>query len=212
MKPTKTYLWIELLLLFVLIPTSFVFSYSVWIKIILGLGGLIYTLWWLRKASLLALKPRKGLDWKQFAKRTGISFIFIALITAVYVWWIDPKALFYVPLNKPRLYVVILFIYTFLSVWPQEVLYRTFFINRYEGLFQNRALLIGANALVFSLAHLFFKNTLVMVLTLVGGVLFALTFIRFRSTTVVSIEHALYGNWLFTVGMGQMLAFPGMEA
>jgi hypothetical protein len=28
---------------------------------------------------------------------------------------------------------------------------------------------------------------------------------------LVSIEHAIYGNWLFTVGMGQMLAFPGME-
>ncbi|MAK35391.1 MAG: CPBP family intramembrane metalloprotease, partial [Flavobacteriaceae bacterium] len=30
--------------------------------------------------------------------------------------------------------------------------------------------------------------------------------------TLVTIEHALYGNWLFTVGMGQMLAFPGMES
>jgi hypothetical protein len=25
---------------------------------------------------------------------------------------------------------------------------------------------------------------------------------------LVSIEHAIYGNWLFTVGMGEMLAFP----
>jgi hypothetical protein len=26
------------------------------------------------------------------------------------------------------------------------------------------------------------------------------------------MEHALYGNWLFTVGMGEMLAFPGAES
>ena len=135
----------------------------------------------------------------------------IAGLTIAYVLWVDPQALFYVPMNDPRLYVIILFVYTFLSVWPQEVLYRTFFINRYEGLFGNRAVLVGVNAVVFSLAHLFFRNTLVLVLTLIGGVLFALTFLKFRSTTMVSVEHAIYGNWLFTVGMGQMLAFPGME-
>jgi hypothetical protein len=25
---------------------------------------------------------------------------------------------------------------------------------------------------------------------------------------LTSIEHAIYGNWLFTIGMGEMLAFP----
>jgi membrane protease YdiL (CAAX protease family) len=68
------------------------------------------------------------------------------------------------------------------------------------------------NAIVFSLAHIFFKNTLVLVLTFIGGLLFAYTFVKTKSTTLVSIEHALYGNWLFTVGMGEMLAFPGQEA
>jgi membrane protease YdiL (CAAX protease family) len=71
--------------------------------------------------------------------------------------------------------------------------------------------LVFINGVLFSLAHLFFRNTLVSVLTFLGGLLFALTFLKYKSTLLVSIEHALYGNWLFTVGMGQMLAFPGME-
>ena len=211
MKPAKNYLWLELILLFVVIPASFVLPYLIWIKIGLGLAGFGYALWWLRNAGLLNIKPKAGLNWAAFAKRTALLMIPIAGLTIAYVLWVDPQALFYVPMNDPRLYVIILFVYTFLSVWPQEVLYRTFFINRYEGLFGNRAVLVGVNAVVFSLAHLFFRNTLVLVLTLIGGVLFALTFLKFRSTTMVSVEHAIYGNWLFTVGMGQMLAFPGME-
>jgi membrane protease YdiL (CAAX protease family) len=67
------------------------------------------------------------------------------------------------------------------------------------------------NAVLFSLAHIFFKNTLVLILTFIGGFLFIHTYSKTKSTTLVSIEHALYGNWLFTIGMGLILAFPGME-
>jgi membrane protease YdiL (CAAX protease family) len=64
------------------------------------------------------------------------------------------------------------------------------------------------NAIFFSLGHLFFKNTLVIVLTFLGGLLFAFTFNKTKSTLLVSIEHAIYGCWLFSVGMGSMLGFP----
>jgi membrane protease YdiL (CAAX protease family) len=64
------------------------------------------------------------------------------------------------------------------------------------------------NAALFSLAHVFFKNALVMLLTFTGGILFALTFRKTKSTLLVSIEHSIYGCWLFTVGMGEILGFP----
>jgi len=48
-------------------------------------------------------------------------------------------------------------------------------------------------------------------LTFIGGVLFAYTYQKTKSTALVAIEHAVYGNWLFTVGMGEMLAFPGVN-
>jgi membrane protease YdiL (CAAX protease family) len=103
---------------------------------------------------------------------------------------------------------MILFIYSFFSVYPQELIYRTFFFQRYESLFRSNLVFTLVNAAVFSLAHIFFKNTLVMLLTFIGGILFALTFKKTKSTLLVSIEHAIYGCWLFTVGMGAMLGFP----
>jgi membrane protease YdiL (CAAX protease family) len=93
-------------------------------------------------------------------------------------------------------------------VYPQELIYRTFYFQRYSKLFNNNSLFIFINAIVFSLAHIFFRNTLVIVLTFLGGLLFALTYSKTQSTLLVSIEHAVYGCWLFTVGMGEMLGFP----
>jgi membrane protease YdiL (CAAX protease family) len=48
----------------------------------------------------------------------------------------------------------------------------------------------------------------VLAFTFIGGILFAYTYQKTKSTLLVSIEHAIYGCWLFTVGMGTMLGFP----
>lgn len=205
------YLAIEFFVIFFLIPISFAVNYWVALKAAIALLGLAYILYILFRKERIKLNIKRGIRWKHFLKRLVVTFVIVAIVTTAFVWWQAPESLFYVPMNKPELFIFILFVYTFLSVWPQELIYRTFYFKRYEGLFKSKSLFIFVNAIAFSLAHIFFRNTLVMVLTFIGGILFAWTYLKFRSTTMVSIEHALYGNWLFTVGMGEMLAFPGME-
>lgn len=175
------------------------------------LVGFVYILYILRRSDVINFAIRKGLNWTSFLRRISLTFIVVALATTFFVWFQDKEALFYVPKHNPGLFIVIVGVYTIVSVWPQELIFRTFFFERYAVLFRNKSLLVFVNAIVFSLAHLFFRNTLVLILTFVGGLLFGYTYMKYRSTTAVSIEHALYGNWLFAVGMGQMLAFPGME-
>ena len=202
----------EFLLFFAILPVSFVWNYPVWIKGILALLGLAYIVFRLVKDPSKPLKFHRNYDLQKFWKRVGVQFIVVALVTTGYVYYLAPESLFCVTRNDPRLFVVILGIYTFLSVWPQELIYRTYFFSRFESLFPKKGILIFVNAIVFSLAHIFFRNTLVTILTFIGGLLFAYTYFKTRSTLLVSIEHALYGNWLFTVGMGDMLAFPGMDS
>ncbi len=202
---------LELLFLFVLLPISFLLSYPIFIKVGLTVVGFIYILFHLKRSGLLKLKfPDKSI-WKPFWRETVIKLAIVILITSLYVFWVAPDKLFSVVIKKPYLWVVILFIYTFLSVWPQEIVYRTFFYDRYEKLINNKLLFIFVNAVLFSLAHLFLRSFLVLLLTFLGGLLFAFTYQKTKSTTLVSIEHAIYGNWLFTVGMGEMLAFPGAD-
>ena len=130
------------------------------------------------------------------------------MLTTVYVYVTDSTKLFIVVRSKPLLWLCIVFFYSTFSVYPQELIYRTFFFSRYEALFKNKKLFLFMNAIVFCLAHFFFKNTLVLILTFLGGLVFAWTFQKTRSTLLVTIEHAIFGSWLFTVGMGEMLGFP----
>ncbi|MEW7277457.1 type II CAAX endopeptidase family protein [Aquimarina sp. 2201CG1-2-11] len=207
----RLYRGIELLLLFVIVPLSLLLDYHFLFKVVSAFIGFGYILYILRKNGLLKLKLPEKLDWKLFWKETIVKLAIIMLITGLYVFWVAPDKLFAVMLKKPGLWFVILFVYTFLSVWPQEIIYRTFFYNRYKELITNKWLMFFINAILFSLAHLFFRSVLVQLLTFIGGLLFAYTYHKTKSTMLVSIEHAIYGNWLFTVGMGEMLAFPGVE-
>jgi membrane protease YdiL (CAAX protease family) len=87
-------------------------------------------------------------------------------------------------------------------VLPQEIIFRLFFFERYRGIFKTRELMIIASGLAFGLAHIIFENWVAALLCAVGGILFAMTYTRHRSLALVSLEHALYGDFVFTVGLG----------
>lgn len=209
MKLQRTsYKLTELFLLFIVLPVSLVLEYSPYIKIGLLLSGFVYVIWILLKVEKQKFIINKLLNWTQFWRRTLVLLLAICVLTIVYMFFTDASKLFFVVKTKPLLWIVIVFVYSAFSVYPQELIFRTFFFLRYECLFKDSSLFIFINAIIFCLAHLLFKNTLVLLLTFLGGILFAMTFQRTRSTLLVSIEHAIYGSWLFTVGMGEMLGFP----
>ncbi|PHS04273.1 MAG: CPBP family intramembrane metalloprotease [Kordia sp.] len=203
----KLRLYIEFLLLFILIPISLAFEYNTILKLFfLFLGG-VYVLVYLIKNKLIHfIKP--NINWKLFFKVVIPRFIIIATFSTVYIYYFKRANFFEMPLNNPKLWLLILGVYSLFSVTLQECMYRTFYFHRFEKIFKNKTYLIIINALVFSLAHSFLKNWLILLFTFVGGVLFALTYFKTRSTLLVCIEHALYGFWLFTVGIGKELAFP----
>jgi len=205
---SKLYKILELVVLFISVPISFLFNFSPFIKLFIGVFGFAYVVYVLLKVEQLKFKISTQLNWKLFFRETIIKLLIIITITTFFVWVKDKSQLFFVLKNKPLLWITILFIYSFFSVYPQELIYRTFFFKRYQVLVKSSSIFIFINALVFALAHLLFKNTLVLILTFLGGLLFAYTFKKTKSTLLVSIEHAIYGCWLFTVGMGDMLGFP----
>ena len=202
------YRFVELFLVFVLAPISVVLDISIRAKMAIVAIGFLYILVVILGVERIKIHVKRHIEWKRFWKLTLIKFIGIVVITALYILVFQPESLFNPIVKDYRVWLLFCCVYTFLSVYPQELIYRTFFFQRYQSLFKNENLFILVNAALFSLAHLFFKNTLVMVLTFVGGILFALTFTKTKSTLLVSIEHALYGCWLFSVGMGEMLGFP----
>ncbi len=211
MKTHKLHRIIEFFILFIILPVSLATPYPLFLKILFSVVGFVYVLFVLHYKEGVEYNIKKGVDWKKFWVRVAFTFIFVVVSTVIYMVLMEPKNIFYVPLHHPLLFSFILFSYTLLSAWPQEILYRTFFFKRYKTLFPNKKFLVFLNAILFSLAHLFFRNSLVLLITFIGGIIFALTYLKFRSTTLVTIEHAIYGNWLYTVGLGYMLDFPGFD-
>ena len=202
------YKLIEFFIIFILVPISFAIPYDWRVKMAIGFFGFLYIIFILLRVEKNRFKISPNLNWKKFWQTTLFKFIGIAVITTIYMVFVDKDNLFSVVINKPKMWIIIIFVYSFLSVYPQELIYRTFFFQRYTRLFSSNNLFIFMNAVVFSLGHIFFKNPLVIVLTFFGGLIFALTYSKTKSTLLVSIEHAIYGCWLFTVGMGSMLGFP----
>ncbi|MEZ4802816.1 MAG: CPBP family intramembrane glutamic endopeptidase [Gelidibacter sp.] len=199
----------EFFLIFIVLPVSFALEYPFWVKAALALSGFGYVIYILLKVQGNKFKMAPNLKWKSFWKHVCIKLLIIAFLTIVYMFFTSKEDLFHVLYRQPKLWVVILFLYTTFSVYPQELIYRTLFFQRYESLFRSKSLFIFVNAIVFSLAHIFYRNALVLLMTFLGGILFALTYDKTKSTLLVSIEHTIYGCWLFTVGMGNMLGFPG---
>ncbi len=146
--------------------------------------------------------------WRRSAvNRTNLKpilryFALCALFLGVATLILVPQRLFSLPLQNPAFWLLIMFAYPLLSVIPQEIIFRLFFMERYKHIFNRREMMILASGLAFGLAHLIFQNWVAPLLTAVGGVLFALTYSRHKSLALVSLEHALFGDFLFTVGLG----------
>lgn len=199
---------LELGLLFIGIPLSLLLPVAGWLKLLLGLAGVSYcVLVGIKKSlfnrRLLFALPLPG-SWQPLL----ILFLLLALALTGLMYWLDSEKLFIVVRNNPWGWLGISIFYSVFSVFPQELIYRHFFFHRYAILFGNPRILLLANAAIFAFAHIIFLNALVLALTFVGGILFGLTYQKSRSLLLTCFEHILYGVWIFTLGMGEMLAFP----
>jgi len=105
--------------------------------------------------------------------------------------------------QNPVFWAIVMVAYPVLSVYPQGILYRAFFFERYAVLFPGKWAMIVASAAAFAFLHIICRNTLAVVLTFAGGLLFAFRYAETNSLLTSCVEHSLYGCWLFTIGLGQ---------
>ena len=119
------------------------------------------------------------------------------------VYFLAPQLLFSLIRRSPLLWVLIFLLYPLLSVYPQEFLYRAFFFHRYQPLFGRGLGMLLASTLAFGFVHIIFRNWLSVGLSLIGGFLFSLTYQSSGSLLLACLDHAIFGNFLFTIGLGQ---------
>ena len=198
------YLIAEFIFLFVGLPTACVF----------GIFPLypIFALWVFAAvcSAVLMLDPQYQISslW-QVNHWNGLiavitRFILAAVLLGSYVIIFEPDLLFNFPRYRPYTWAMVMILYPLLSVLPQGLTHRVFIFQRYGRIFPGRWLIV-VSAAAFAYMHIVFKNPLALLLTFAGGILFARTYAATRSLMISMIEHALYGNYLFTLGMGKYL-------
>ncbi|MGD9056199.1 MAG: CPBP family intramembrane metalloprotease [Desulfobacterales bacterium] len=137
-------------------------------------------------------------------KAVLIRFTVAAVLLGGYVVAFEPDLLFNFPRYRPHTWTMVMILYPLLSVCPQGLTHRAFLFHRYQLIFRG-GWMIFASAAAFSFMHIVFKNPLALLLTFAGGLLFAKTYTDSRSLIVSLVEHALYGNYIFTIGLGKYL-------
>lgn len=111
--------------------------------------------------------------------------------------------LFELPRRNPWLWLAVMVLYPVLSVYPQELVYRSFLFHRYAPVFGDGLGLVAASAAAFGYVHIVFGSWVSVVLSGAGGWIFALRYLQTNSLFTASVEHSVYGILVFTVGLGQ---------
>ena len=204
---TRVWLVLEFLLIFVGLPLGYRFS-PVRLPALPLLWLVAGYAWWHLMRDPEFDRSRLWNAGPLRAAWPGIVAIFsaVALLLWVGVRWLAPQLEWNFVREHPAFWAAVMVLYPVLSVYPQGVLYRAFFLERYAVLFPDssagRWMLLVASAAAFAFLHIIFRNSIAVALTFFGGLLFAWRYAETGSLATSGVEHALYGCWLFTVGLG----------
>lgn len=158
--------------------------------------------------TFLRLRKDKNFEPKSLTKKINwsISFIFFfvfLILGYLYILFYDPTLLLSFPKNNFRLWLMVMLIYPFFSVIPQEIVYRVYFYHRYEKLFSGNLLLLTLiNLFLFSFAHVVFNNPHAILITAIASPIFSYLYIKESFLTCVLV-HSLGGQIIFTLGLGK---------
>ncbi len=174
---------------------------------------------WVMGALVLLLVMERNYEWMRtfirlprfvdLLKILGLFAICGGALT-FYAYKALPQYFMAFPDRAPELWLRVMILYPVLSVTTQEILYRVFYFHRYACLFgQHQRAAIVFNGLLFAFMHatLFaYRQTPfhwhAVAISFVGGVIFAYRFYSTRSFWAVAFEHSLYGDLIFTTGLG----------
>lgn len=162
--------------------------------------------------TALLMDPRfdRSALWNRDGAKRGLLpvlgiWLFGVIVLSLMVRWLAPEKWLDFPTKAPSVWLTVMVAYPVLSVYLQNIIYRAFIFHRYRNVFRQPEQMLWASALAFCFAHVIFHNWIALTLTLAGGLLFARSYQKHRSLLLCSIEHALYGCTLFTVGLGSYL-------
>ncbi|MAJ45856.1 MAG: hypothetical protein CBC35_00890 [Planctomycetes bacterium TMED75] len=134
-----------------------------------------------------------------------ITVVVGSLLLLILYQAISDQPMFVFPRRNPGIWLIVLVLYPVLSVVPQGIVFRRWFVWRYRSILGTGTLMILVGAVCFGCSHILFGNVVAPLLTCIGGVFFMRTYLRSGSGWLADLQHALLGDIAFTIGYGQWL-------
>jgi len=205
--PLNLVLWIEVAGIFFGLPLLLMGNFVPRPKSIVMIAVCIACLFLLLRDKSFN-RSRFGLNGYHNWRTLLMRFAIIACCLTLYMVLVEPRCALANLQRHPTSWMLIMITYPVLSVVPQEIIYRAFFFQRYRSLFVHEKVSIVTNAALFAFAHILFRNWIAVIGSFIAGLCWATTYLRSKSFLVVSIEHVLYGNFVFTLGLGHYFYAP----
>ena len=200
--------WLEMLGIFLLLPLlalPFRQQLQLWLIPVLLLLALYCYGMISRDASFKRFRLLNAAQVAPLLRRRLPVFVLGALLCLLLYSLLGDGPWFAMPSESPKNWLLLLVLYPLLSAWPQELIFRTFFFHRYKKIIPRKKHRMLLSAALFGFAHVVYGNWVAILLALLGGLLFAYTYAKTRSTLACVVEHSIWGIWLFTLGLGHYL-------
>ena len=190
---------LEFFFIFLIIPsTIFFLDSSIIIFLTLYLVSILSLVILYFDKTFLFTSLKKKIDWT-FVIIFSVIFFFLGFF---YVLLVDENLLFIFPKTNFKLWLIVIFIYPFLSVIPQELVYRVFFFQRYFPNINRFFFPMFLNLVVFAYGHLVFSNMHAIIITAIASPIFTYAYLKKSFLTCVTL-HTLGGQIIFTLGLGK---------
>ena len=191
---------IEFFFLFIFLPTILFFLPDRKLIFTTLYVVFFFSLWKIKKDKTFKFSKLKNKpDWKFIF----LYFLIFSLLGLFYTFFVDKSLFLIFPKESPKVWLLVIILYPFFSVIPQEFIYRVFFFQRYKNILsKNLYLKYLINSLVFSYAHIVFQNYHAVIITALVSPIFHYSYERKSFLTCILI-HSIGGLIIFTYGLGK---------
>ncbi len=202
--PSKKILLVEFILICIGVPFTLIYFKLAPYMFVFLWSALLICVYLHRKTpdtKNISIWRWKEVTWQNI-KPILIRFFISSALLIPLVYILIPERAFGLLSQRPDIWWKVMLLYPLLSAAPQEFIFCTYFFARFKYLFTNKKHLLTAATIIFACTHMLYLNWVAPILSLFAGYFFAQTYTKTRSLALVSLEHALYGNMIFTIGLG----------
>lgn len=194
---------IEFILLFFGVPIyiyfdpEFIHPSAIVLPVMLVIFIYLYRLPEFKFRELVQLKINKKILLKHL-----IIFAIISSVLILIIFIFDKENLFNLPKANPQIWIMLCIFYPLFSAYGQEIIYRTFIFYRYCKIFKSKLAFVVASSIAFSFVHIVYYSHISIILTFILGLYLTYTYLKTKSVLFSSILHGIYGDLVFTIGLG----------